>query len=100
MRLRLPDDLILKSVGLRDQYFDLKGLAAYSALSVSSLRTHIKTNGLSCYQLGGKLLVRKSQFDTWVERFRMAKSENLDRVVEKIMGEIGEGSRRSRRVTK
>lgn len=97
--MRLPDDFVLKSASLKDQYFDLKGLAAYSALSVSSLRTHIKTSGLPCYRLGGKLLIRKSQFDSWVERFQLASSQDLDRVADEIMDEIGARGRRSRRAT-
>lgn len=97
--MRLPDDLVLKFTSLQDQYFDLRGLSVYSALSVSCIRGHIKSNGLPCYLLKGKTLVRKSEFDAWLQRFRVKKSQDLDSLADEIIAEIGSGSRRSRDVT-
>ena len=76
--MRLPDDLILKDVTLKDQYFDLRRLSAYTALSVSTLRNQIKSNGLSCYQLRGKILVFKSEFDAWITQIRVYRSQEVN----------------------
>jgi excisionase family DNA binding protein len=98
--MRLPDDLVLKGVSLKDQYFDLRGLSAYSALSVSTLRDHIRGKGLPVYQLGGKILIRKSEFDGWMAHFRLNKGKDIDAIVNGVMREIGSLSRESRRQTR
>jgi len=87
--MRLPDDLVLNDVTLRDQYLDLKGLSAYSALSVSSLRGHIRANHLPAYQVHGKILVRKSEFDKWLSQFRVNRTQNLNRLADDVIAEIG-----------
>jgi hypothetical protein len=58
-----------------DPYMSLKGLAAYSGLSVRTLRAYLELPphaALPCYRLpgGGKLLVRRSAFDAWIEQYR------------------------------
>ena len=93
-RTRLPDDFVLKG-SPPEQYFDLRGLAAYASLSVSSLRAHIRSNHLPAYQVHGKILVRKSEFDKWLSRFRVDKAQDLNRIADEIIGEIGFNSRRS-----
>lgn len=93
--MRLPDDLILKSVPLKDQYFDLRGLNAYAALSVSCLRNHIKASDLPCYVVGGKILVRKTELDAWLQRFRVNRTQDLDKLADEVLEEIGYTSRRS-----
>lgn len=61
---------------LPDQYFDLKGLSTYSAVSVGSLRDYVKT-GLPHFKLKGKILVKRSEFDAWLERYRVNKKQDL-----------------------
>ncbi len=39
----LSDDIAESAISLKDQYFDLKGLEAYSALKVPTLRDYIKS---------------------------------------------------------
>jgi len=57
-----------------DPYFSLKALAGYSGLSVSTLRSFINRlpdEALPHYRIdGGKVLVRKSDFDSWIAQFR------------------------------
>lgn len=89
--MRIPDDLILKSGTLKDQYFDLKGLTKYSTLSVSTLRHHIKVSNLPCYRLGGKILIQKSEFDAWLKRYRVNRSQDLGALADEIVEEIGKG---------
>ena len=49
-----------------DPYLSLVGLAGYSGLSVRKLRAHLADvmHPLPCYRVGGKILVRRSEFDT------------------------------------
>lgn len=82
---------------MRDQYFDLQGLSAYSAMSVSTLRDQIKSNGLPCYVLRGKILVKRSEFDAWMLEFRRSRSQDIDRIADEVIDEIGLYSRRSQK---
>lgn len=92
----IPQNIVERTLILKDQYFDLKGLSVYSALSVSTLRNHIRGNGLPAYEVRGKILVRKSEFDTWISRYRIKKSLDIDKIVNDVIGEI---SRESGKVT-
>ena len=57
-----------------DPFLSLKALAGYSSLSVRTLRHIIDElppeQALPCYRLPGKLLVRRSEFDAWLEQYR------------------------------
>jgi hypothetical protein len=61
---------------LSDEYLDLKGLSTYSKMGVSTLRYHIRVNDLPWFRITGKkdktgkVLVRRSEFNNWMERFR------------------------------
>ena len=58
------------------KYLNLKSLSAYSDMGSSTLRYHIRNNGLPCFKVPGKggntgtVLVKCSEFDSWLERFR------------------------------
>src|SRR5262245_10985973 len=62
-----------------DPYLSLRALASYSGLSVRTLRSYI--NRLDCaiptYRLGGKVLVRKSEYDAWVQQYRVVGKPSL-----------------------
>ncbi len=90
----LPDSIAERGVFLKDQIFDLKGLSVYSSLSVSTLRQYIK-DGLPAYSLRGKILVRRSEFDRWLEKYRVTRGQDLSNLADDIMAEIGSSSRRS-----
>ena len=49
-------------------YLDLKALSNYSHLSVKTLRKYLPE--LCHYRVGGKILVKQSDFDEWIEGFR------------------------------
>ena len=68
----------------RDQYFDLKQLSKYSCLSVRTLRNHL--GQIPCFRVGGKFLFKRSEFDKFVEQYRV--DNNIDGMVEQIMNEI------------
>lgn len=72
-------------VSLKDQYFDLKGLEAYSSIKVPTLRDYIKSGDLPCFKLKGKILIRKSEFDAWIEEFRHNRKKELNRIVDEVL---------------
>lgn len=69
----------------KELYFDLKGLSKYSTISVRTLRDYIKNNELPCFKVGGKILVKRSEFDQWMEQFRVKKGQDLDMIVDDII---------------
>ena len=62
-----------------DRIYNLKELSTYSGLSVRSLRSriHSPSNPLPHYFTGGLVLVRKSEFDQWIEQFRAVKPDRV-----------------------
>jgi hypothetical protein len=59
-------------VQVTDAYFSLKALSTYSGLSVRRLRSCLTARAwpLPYYRFGGKICVRRSDFDAWAARFR------------------------------
>ena len=53
------------------EYFALPELSEYSSISVDTLRDHIRRDGLPVFQPRGKILVRKSEFDKWMDDHRL-----------------------------
>jgi len=86
--LLIPDDIAETVVVLRDKYFDLKGLAVYSALAVPTLRSHIRSEGLPCFMVKGKIIIKKSEFDKWIESHRVNKKQDLSKIVDGIVGSL------------
>lgn len=52
-----------------DRYFGIAALAHYSGLSQHTIRKYLidPTRPLKHYRVGGRLLVKKSEFDRWME---------------------------------
>jgi hypothetical protein len=55
-----------------DPFLSLRALAAYSGLSVRTLRSHIAdvAHPLLHYKVGSKVVVRRSEFDAWMVQHR------------------------------
>jgi excisionase family DNA binding protein len=56
-----------------DPFLSLRTLSAYAGLSVRTLRQYLDLapdQALPCYRVGGKILVRRSQFDAWIAQYR------------------------------
>jgi hypothetical protein len=70
-----------------DPFLSLKALATYSGLSVRKLRDHLAdpAHPLPQYRVGGKVLVRRSEFDMWVARYRQVGNADVDRIVNDVM---------------
>jgi hypothetical protein len=67
-----------------DPFLSLRALAAYSSLSPRTLRQYIELppdRALPCYRLPGKILVRRSTFDQWLEQFRSRGRPSLTRAL-------------------
>jgi len=70
-----------------NSYLPLKALAAYSGLSVRTLRDRLTdaAHPLPHYRIGGKVLVRRSEFDAWAARFRVV---NAAASVDAMVGDV------------
>jgi hypothetical protein len=62
-------------------YLDLNDLVAYTGWGKSTLRRYMKTMSLPHFKLNGKVVVRKTEFDGWIEAFR-AIDDDLDSIVD------------------
>jgi predicted DNA-binding transcriptional regulator AlpA len=69
------------------RYLPLRALAQYAGLSVRTLRTYIvhPAHPLPCYKIGGKVLVRQSEYDEWAARFRCAPTSTVDALVADVL---------------
>ena len=58
-----------------DPYLSLKGLAGYASISRRTLQDLVNdtSDPLPSYRVGGKILVRKSDFDRWITHRRNQK---------------------------
>lgn len=73
-------------------YMPLATLSRYSGLSVRTLRAALRDplHPLPHYRphAGGKVLVRRSEFDAWMSQFR-ADSTDVDAIVREVLGDVG-----------
>jgi hypothetical protein len=85
----IPDNQLMESgtAEISDAYLPLKKLARYSGLSVRTLRTWLKHRAtpLPHYRIGGKLLIRRSDYDLWVSQFRARAATDVDHVVDDVL---------------
>jgi hypothetical protein len=75
-----------------DPFLSLRGLASYAGLSVRRLREYLTDpeHPLPCYRVGGKVLVRKGEFDAWIARHRHVGRADIDHIVNDLLG-VGAG---------
>ena len=80
-------DQVAVSIPL-DPYLSLRALASYSGLSIRRLRDLLDdlSHPLPCYRIGGKILVRRSEYDAWATHYRLIGRGNVDRVVADVLG--------------
>ena len=79
-------EAVMVSVTL-DPFFSLRALATYSGLSVRKLRDYLDAamHPLPHYRVGGKILVRQSEFDGWMSRYRQVGGVDVDQIVEDVL---------------
>ncbi len=70
-----------------DPFLPLKALADYSGLSVRKLREYLTdpAHPLPCYRVGGKIVVRRSEFDAWVAVYRRVGLVDVDGLVSDVL---------------
>lgn len=81
-RLMVVEGISLASPA--DPYLPLRALADYSGCSVRWLRDRLTDphHPLPCFRLpGGKILVRRSDFDAWLARYRRVGDPQVERIV-------------------
>jgi len=83
--MNIPDDIIESATSLEDRLLDLKKLSEYSSLGIPTLRDYLRSNGLPYFKLKGKILVRLSEFNSWLESFRVDTKQDLDNIVDDVL---------------
>lgn len=70
-----------------DPFLSLEALASYSGLSRRKLRDYLTdpTHPLPCYRIGGKILVRRSEYDAWAATYRQVGLPDVDRIVSEVL---------------
>ena len=70
-----------------DPYLSLRALAGYAGVSVRKLRALLDdaAHPLPCYRIGGKILVRRSEYDAWAIRYRHEGRGDIHRVVSDVL---------------
>jgi len=73
-----------------DPFLDLRALAAYSSLSVRKLRDLLEdsTHPIPNYRPCGKILVRRSEFDTWIAAYRQHGRRDVDAIVNDVLRDL------------
>ncbi|OLB03381.1 MAG: hypothetical protein AUH14_13820 [Candidatus Rokubacteria bacterium 13_2_20CM_69_15_1] len=73
-----------------DPFLSLRALANYSCVSVRKLREYLgdPAHPLPHYRLGGKILVRRSEFDAWMAAYRQARQVDVERIVDSVMRDL------------
>jgi excisionase family DNA binding protein len=79
------------SVG-SDRWLDLRRLREYATVSNRTLRTwiHSPVDPLPAVRVGTKILVRRSEFDAWMERHRV-RTVDLGCIVEEMVEAVTDG---------
>lgn len=74
-------------VRVEDAYLPLTALASYAGLSVRKLREYLThpVYPLPSYRIGGKVLVRRSEFDVWAQQFRTAPRSTVNAIVTDVL---------------
>ena len=70
-----------------DPFLGLRALARYGGLSVRKLREYLRApvNPLPHYRVGGKVLVRVSDYDRWMLAFRARADARIDVIVDEVV---------------
>ena len=90
-RLRQMNEESDNTAGPRE-WLDLQELTRYAAVSERTLRgwIHLPVDPLPAVQVGKKLLVRRREFDEWLERHRFRPPSVLDvsAMVDEIVADV------------
>ena len=79
------------SASVQPCFLDLKTLASYSSCSVRWLRDRLvdQAHPLPHYRIAGKLLVKREEFDTWIDAQRVVHpAGQLTTIVEHVVAQV------------
>jgi Helix-turn-helix domain len=73
-----------------DPFLSLVALSEYSGLSVRKLRDHLSdpVHPLPHYRVGGKVLVRRSEFDAWLAGYRRVGQHDVTKIVDDVLSSL------------
>ena len=74
-----------------DRFLDLKHLVDYSGLGRSTLKKLIASGQIPAYAPTGKLLVKLSDYNAFVERHRVQTFDKVTGIVDSVVAEIRSG---------
>jgi hypothetical protein len=72
-------------------YFTLKSLVAYSSCSSRWLRSRLvdSEHPLPHFKIGGKILVKREEFDEWITRHRVIRHANaINDIVDSVLTQL------------
>lgn len=74
------------------EWLDLRGLTKYAAVSERTLRAwiHDPINPLPAFQVNGKILVKKRDFDNFIEQHPIRPMHDVNNMVEEILSGMGQ----------
>ena len=87
-RLVVLEDITLTTPA--DPYLSLSSLATYTGCSARWLRAQLRDphHPLPHYRPGGKILVRRSEWDAWLARYRRVGDPAVRRVVDDVLASL------------
>ena len=73
-----------------DPYLSLRALATYAGMSVRWLRGQLEEvqHPLPHYKLGGKIVVRRSEYDRWILAYRRTGRADVAQIVDEVLREL------------
>ena len=73
-----------------DPFLSLRALSVYADLSARTLRTHLyaPSHPLPHYRVGGKILVRRSEFDAWMAAYHQRGRPEVDAIVRDVLRDL------------
>jgi hypothetical protein len=82
-------DRVVVSTAL-DPFLSLRALASYACVSIRKLREHLNdpTHPLPHYRVGGKIVVRRSEFDAWMAAYRRVGHTDIGGIVDSVMRDL------------
>ena len=68
-----------------DKFLDIKSLSEYASLSVRTLRDYLADDAdpIPSYCIRRKILVKKSEFDGWIEKRRI-NTDKISHIVDEL----------------
>jgi excisionase family DNA binding protein len=63
-----------------------KGLSRSASIPVPTARDYIKKEGLPCFKVRGKVLIKRTEFEAWLENYRL--KSNVDEIVSDVLNSL------------